>query len=287
MADSPNLVTLSAANFHAVVIEGSHHRPVLVDFWAEWCAPCRSLMPVLAKIAGEYAGRLTVAKVNTEEEQAIAAQLGIRSLPTVMLFRDGQAIDQFMGALPEPQVREFLERHLPRESDTQIASAQARIAAGDLPAAEALLAEARKADPDNPRLVPVEASALAAAGKIAEAEAVLARVPLEIADDPEVLALRGRLHFANLTAKAPDEGTLSVRLEADPADSEARYLLAARHAAKGAYAPALEHLLTLVKRDRGYGEDAARKAMLMIFDLLGGEGELVSSYRSKMLNALY
>jgi putative thioredoxin len=287
MADSPNLVTLSAANFHDAVIGGSHRRPVLVDFWADWCAPCRSLMPVLAKIAGEYAGRLTVAKLNTDEEQPIAAQLGIRSLPTVMLFKNGQVIDQFMGALPEPQVREFLERHLPRESDDQITSAQALIASGDLPAAESLLAEVRRADPDNPRLVPAEASALAAAGNIEEAEALLARAPLQIANDPEVSALRGRLHFAKLIAGAPDEGVLSARLESDPADSEARYLLAARHAAKGAYEPALEQLLTLVKRDRGYGDDAGRKAMLMIFDLLGGEGELVSRYRSKMLNALY
>jgi putative thioredoxin len=112
MADSPYIVTLTAANFEAVVIDGSFDRPVLVDFWADWCAPCRMLMPILAKLVDEYRGRFILAKLNTEEEQALAAQFGIRSLPTVQLFKDGRPVDQFMGALPEAQVREFLDRHV-------------------------------------------------------------------------------------------------------------------------------------------------------------------------------
>jgi putative thioredoxin len=287
MADSPSLVSLSAENFHSVVIVGSRLAPVLVDFWAEWCAPCRSLTPVLEKLAAQYRGRLTVATLNTEEEQAVAAQLGIRSLPTVMLFKDGDVVDQFMGALPEQHVREFLERHLPRESDAQIARARGLLASGDLPGAEKLLAQVRQADPDNPRLIPLEASVRAEAGDIEGAAEAIARVPLEIADDPEVSALRGRLHFASLVADAPDSAALSARLETDPGDSEACYLLAARHASRGDYETALGLLLALVKRDRGYGDDAARKAMVMIFDLLGGEGALVTDYRGKMLNALY
>jgi putative thioredoxin len=287
MADSNDLITLTADNFHGAVIEGSRQRPVLVDFWAAWCAPCRSLMPILTTIASEYRGRLTVAKLNTEEEQEVAAQLGIRSLPTVMLFKDGQVIDQFMGALPEPQVREFLERHLPRESDAQLARVRTLLASGDLASAEALLGQVKATDPDNPRLVPVEAAARAAAGDVEGAEAVLARIPLEIADDPGVAALRGQLHFAKLVGDAPGGAELSARLEADSGDSEARYLLAGRCAAEGNYEAALEHLLTLVRRDRAFGDDAARKAMVMIFDLLGGEGELVSGYRAKMLSALY
>lgn len=287
MADSPHLVSVTAEDFDHIVIEGSHQRPVLVDFWAEWCAPCRSLMPILAKLAGEYQGKLLVAKVNTEEEKSLATEFGIRSLPTVQLFRDGRAADQFMGALPESQIREFLERHLPRESDTLILRTQARLDAGDLTEAVALLERARTLDPDDVRLLPIEAQLAAASGDTAGAEEMLARVPLEIADDPRVVALRGRLHFANLAAGAPPEDELSARLEADPNDHQARHELAAHRATQGDFGAALDHLLDLMKRNRQFEHDASRKGMLMIFDLLGGEGELVTTYRAKMLNALY
>jgi putative thioredoxin len=287
MTDSPYVVKVTSENFNDVVIEASRQRPVLVDFWAEWCAPCRSLMPVLEKLASEYGGRLIVAKLNTEEEQSIAAQFGIRSLPTVQLFMDGRPVGQFMGALPESQVREFLERHLPRESDAPVARAMMMLDAGDAPGARNQLEQARSIDPENPRLLLAESRILAAEGNFKDAETLLARVPSDIADDPDVVALRGRLQFLNLVADSPPEADLEARLDANGNDSEARYLLAAYRAADGDYRAALEHLLTLLKRDRSYGDDAARKGMLRVFDLLGGGGELVSSYRTKMLNALY
>jgi putative thioredoxin len=287
MADSPNLVNVDAENFHGVVIDGSRQRLVLVDFWADWCAPCRSLMPILAKLASEYGGKLIVAKVNTEEEQEIAAQFGIRSLPTVQLFKNGQVIDQFMGALPEPQVREFLERHLPRESDALIARAKAMLDSGDAAGARDLLNQAQASEPDNSRLVALQARIMLETGDVREARELLDRAPMEIADDPEVAALRGRLAFIDLVESAPEEGLVAARLRADPDDNEARYRLAAYRVVQGDYAAALEHLLTLMQRDRKYGDDAARKAMLKVFDLLGGEGEMVTSYRAKMLNALY
>ncbi len=124
MADSIYSVTVTAENFQSIILDGSFERPVLVDFWAEWCAPCRMLMPILAKLADEYRGRFLLAKVDTEDQQALAAQLGIRSLPTVMLFKSGRPVDQFMGALPESQVREFLDRHIPRASDGFLEQAQ-------------------------------------------------------------------------------------------------------------------------------------------------------------------
>ena len=287
MANSPYLVAVTAQNFQEVVLEGSYDRPVLVDFWADWCAPCRALMPILAKLADEYGGRLLVAKLNTEEEQALAAQFGIRSLPTVQLFKDGRPVDQFMGALPEAQIRAFLEPHLPRESDSLLDGITHRLMLGDLAGAQAELDQARAKDPDNPRLFLAEVQILAASGDTPGAETLLERVPLDLAKDPEVLALRGQLRFANLVATAPPPAELAARLASNPKDSEAAYLLAAWQVVNGDLEAALAGLLALLKRDRAYGEDAARKAMILIFDLLGGAGPLVAAYRAKMLSALY
>jgi putative thioredoxin len=287
MALSPYIVTVTAENFESVVIDGSFDRPVLVDFWADWCAPCKGLMPVLAKLADAYGGKFILAKVNTEEEQALAAHFGIRNLPTVQLFMAGQVVDQFMGALPEGQVREFLERHLPRAGDTLLAQAQGLMAAGELDQAAALLEQARAQDPGNARVALAEVQLTAAQGDIAGAAAQLERLPLELAHDPEVAALRGQLRFAQALIGAPTPAQLATRLAADPNDSAACYQLAAHRVLAGDIEGALEGLLALMKRDRQYGEDAARKGMVAIFDLLGGQGELVSRYRAKMMTALY
>ncbi len=286
MADSPYIVTLTAANFESVVLDGSFERPVLVDFWADWCAPCRMLMPILAKLADDYRGRFILAKLNTEEERELAAQFGIRSLPTVQLFKDGQPVDQFMGALPEGQVREFLDRHLPRASDGLLAQAQGMLAAGDLSRARELIERARGEDPENPRVVLADIQLSVAQGHTEEAQAALDRLPLELAHDPEVVAMRGQLLFVAALAGAPAPRELERRLAADPKDSEARYQLAAHRVVAGDYEGALELLLELVRRDRTYGEDAGRRGMVAVFDLLGG-GDLVSRYRARMMTTLY
>ncbi|MCG6862824.1 MAG: thioredoxin [Chromatiaceae bacterium] len=287
MANSPHVVSVTTESFHQVVVQGSHERPVLVDFWADWCAPCRMLMPVLASIADSYGGKLLVAKVNTEEEQGLAAEYGIRSLPTVQLFKDGRPVDQFMGALPEPQIRQFLEQHLPRESDQLLARAQGLLSAGDLEGAARMIEAVREADPENDRVRLLEAGIQAAAGNNQAAQEILDSLPRELAEDPEVVSLRGQVSFAALRDESPPESTLTARLEADPKDSDARYKLAAHLLARSDFEGALDQLLELVKRDRAFNDDAGRKGMLTVFAMLGGEGELVSRYRSRMLNALY
>ena len=287
MTNSPHIVTLTAANFDSVVIDGSFDRPVLVDFWADWCAPCRMLMPILAKLVEEYGGQFILAKLNTEEEQALAVQFGIRSLPTVQLFKEGRPVDQFMGALPEAQIREFLDRHIARASDALLAQAQGLMAAGDLDRARGLIQRARDEDPANPRTSLAEVQLTAAQGGVAQAQAQLERLPIELAHDPEVAALRGQLQFAAALAGGPEAAILRARLESDPNDSEARYQLAAQRVVAGDYEAALGLLLELMKRDRAYGDDAGRKGMLAVYDLLGGAGDLVTQYRARMMNALY
>jgi putative thioredoxin len=286
MADSPNILTVTADNFQSIVLDGSFDRPILVDFWADWCAPCRMLMPILAKLAEEYRGRFILAKVNTEEQQALAAEFGIRSLPTVQLFKSGRPVDQFMGALPEGQIREFLDRHIPRASEGLLAQAQGLMVAGDLAGARTLIDRAREQDPENARLVLAELQLMAARGEIAEAQSAIDRLPIELASEPEVLALRGQLRFATALEGAPTEADLVASLSFEPTDSLSRYQLAAHQVIRGDYESALENLLTIMKRDRGFQEDAGRKGMLAVFDLLGG-GDLVARYRAKMMNALY
>ncbi len=287
MADSPFVVTLNAQNFQQVVLEGSYERPVLVDFWADWCAPCRALMPVLAKLADAYGGQFLLAKLDTEAERDLAAQFGIRSLPTVVLFKDGKPVDQFMGALPEAQVRDFLDRHIPREADLLVARAEALIGAGDLADAAALIAQARSTEPGHPGARIAEIRLKAVGGDTLGAEALLSALPLELLGDPEVVALSGQLRFANVLAGAASEPEVSARLAAEPGNSEARYQLAAYRVARGDYEGALGLLFELMRGDRAYGDDAGRKGMLMIFDLLGGSGELVSRWRSRMFTAMH
>ncbi len=285
MADSPFIIDVTQENYQQVM-EASSGVPVLLDFWASWCQPCQVLMPILARLAEEYQGKFLLGKLNTEEQQEIAAQFGIRSIPTVKLFRDGQPVDEFMGALPEQAVREFLDRHVARESDAQVALARERLLAGSANDAIALLNEARQADPDNPRVALTLAEAQAAMGDVVAAEATLDSLPANEQDKPEVATLRSHLYFEGQVAGAPAATELEARLAADPGDTQALYQLALRKVIEQDYETAMELLLQLMQKDRSFGDDAGRRVLLKVFELLGDDPR-VGGYRRRMAGLLH
>lgn len=286
MSNSEHIIDVTADNFTSVV-ERSMQVPVLVDFWATWCGPCKALLPIVEKLAAEYQGRFLLAKVNIDEQQALATQFGVRSVPTVKLIRGGRIVDEFTGALPESQVRAFLDKHMEQPADRFLAAAEQAWEGGDVAQAEALLQQALREMPDDHRAELMLAELHAATGNTDKASELLAALPADLALSAQAEALRARLAFASAAAGAPELETLQRTLAENPGDSQARHQLAARLVLAGDFEGALQQLLELLRRDRSYGDDAARKGMLQIFELLGGEGELVTRYRRAMFTAMH
>ncbi len=250
-AMSAHAVDVATLEFEREVLEASKTLPVVVDFWAPWCAPCRALTPILEKLAAEFGGRFKLVKVNSDENQELAAAFGVRSIPDVMAFRDGKPAAHFLGAQPESQVRAFIEKLLAEADD-----------AGRLERARQLID----------------------AGRADEAAALLDELRFDVDLEPRVEALRAAIAFARAGA---DEGKLREKLAADPADHGARFALAGVLAARKSYREALDELLEIVARDKEWDGGAARKQILNIFNLAEEQPELVADYRRKLARALY
>ena len=284
---SPHSTDVSAADFEQAVLEASKTVPVLVDFWAEWCGPCRALKPVLEKLATEYNGKFRLAKVNSDENQPLAQRYGVRGIPNVKAFVNGALVDEFSGALPEAQVRAFLERIIPSPAENKRLNALAQYAAtGDAKQALAILAEASKLDPTH-EIVWIDSAALLITLKeFDEARRLIDSLTPLAQMDERVKTLQAQLALKSDPGTESNAQELLQRIAANPGDSDARLRLARQHIALSQYAEALEQLLEIVRRDRKYKDDGARKTMLQVFSVLGSDNPLVGEYRRKLAGAL-
>ena len=284
MSDSPHIYDVTQADFEQKVLLASTKVPVLVDFWAPWCAPCKQLTPVLETIVASYGGRVLLAKVNTDEQAQLASLFGIRSLPTVMLLKDGQPLDGFMGMQPESVIREILEAHVGPPD----AEAAPEVEAPPLdPAAQArALRAAIAAEPARDELKLELAMVLMQLGEVDEVAKLLDALPANLAESAPAKVLRSHLGFAHVLKGAPPLAELAALVKADAANLKARHQLGTRLLIDGEAGLALEQFLEIMRRDRKFEEDLGRKSLIAAFDLVD-DAELVSRTRRQMASMLF
>jgi len=282
-----HVVHVTAATFATEVLEASRKIPVLVDFWAPWCGPCRALTPVLEQLAAEYGGRFRLAKVNSDEQMTLAADFGVRGIPNVKAFVDGRLADEFTGALPAGEVRRFIDALLPSPAELERRRAQQAAAEGRR--AEALdILHAALALESGADAIRVDAAALLVEeGLLDDAERMLDKTRPHIDRDRSVEELRTRIGVLRARDTSPDAAALERAIDADPADLDARYALATRLTAEKRYEPALEQLIEIVRRDKSFRDEAARRLMLAIFQFAADDADLVSRFRRELARLLH
>ncbi len=287
----PFVKDVTTATFAKEVIEASRAAPVLVDFWAPWCGPCKQLTPILEKVVASYGGKVILAKVNIDEHPGLASQLRVQSVPTVYAFRDGRPLDGFMGAQPEKVVRAFIERIMGDEAEADIAavlaSADEALAAGDLQSAAEIFAAVLQEDQQNVQAIAGLALCYLKSGDVARAEQTLELVPPDKRDGVAVQSTLAAIELAKKAGEPDKRGELAEKVAANPADHQARLDLAVELAARGDKQQALDHLLELVRRDRNWNEQAGRKQLVQLFDAWGPKDELTLEGRRRLSSILF
>ncbi len=282
----------TTANFAADVIQESQRQPVLVDFWAPWCGPCRQLGPALEKVVTEAGGRVKLVKMNIDEHPSVAGQLGIQSIPAVIAFVGGQPVDGFMGAVPERQIREFIDKlagdgGAGEQLAELIEAAQAARASGDDDTAARYFAAVLQQDPANAEAIGGLADLMFDKGDKEAATEMLAQVPADKQDVPAVAAVRAKMKLAEEAASLGDPVELERRLAANPKDHQARFDLALVQNARGMRMEAADSLLAIMKAERGWNDDAARSQLLKFFEAWGPADEVTLSARRKLSSLLF
>jgi len=282
MATEQHVLDVTDATFQADVIDVSKTRPVVVDFWAPWCGPCRILGPIIEKVAGEFEGDVVLAKMNVDENQQAATQYRVQGIPAVKAFRDGKVVNEFTGALPEPQVRAFFQSLAPTAADRAAAEAEQLVASGDVVAAEARFSEILATTPDDPKAVIGMANILALRDEFDEADALLKRLPV----DRQAKVMRHQIFLERYARKHAHEDLLG-EAKANPRDPRARYRWGLMLAAGGDYVSALGELLESVRYDKTWEDGSARKSMLAIFEILGMDSTITRDYQRRLENVLF
>jgi putative thioredoxin len=272
------------------VIEASREVPVLVDFWAPWCGPCRQLTPILEKAVRAAKGAVRLVKLNIDEQPQIPGQMGVQSIPAVFAFQDGRPVDGFMGALPESRVHDFIARLIgdsAGDTAADLEAAEAALSAGDVNSAAQLFGEVLQKDRENAQALAGLAKCYIKTGDLVRAEQTLALVPPAKADSSPVASARAALELARKTPAAGDIETLRAKLAADPKDPQARFDLALALNAKGDRSGALDELLAVVAKNRGWNDDAARKQLLQLFDAWGPADPSTIAGRQRLSSLLF
>jgi putative thioredoxin len=272
------------------VIETSREVPVLVDFWAPWCGPCRQLTPILEKAVRAAKGAVRLVKLNIDDQPQIPGQMGVQSIPAVFAFQDGRPVDGFMGALPESRVNDFIARLIgdsAGDTAADLEAAEAAVSAGDVNSAAQLFGEVLQKDRENAQALAGLAKCYIKTGDLVRAEQTLALVPPAKADSSPVASARAALELARKTPAAGDIETLRAKLAADPKDPQARFDLALALNAKGDRSGALDELLAVVAKNRSWNDDAARKQLLQLFDAWGLADPSTIAGRQRLSSLLF